>query len=178
MHHYILIYMYSNMHHYILIYMYSNMHHYILIYMYSNMHHYILIHVYMYSNMHHISSPRRAAWCISFFGIHPTLTQVPPRPEENRYAIYGRNIHMIHKLLCMMCIYLLVWCDCIILYCQPPPPLIMWPLSLVIVANSQKFAAINIHGSKVKFLIFIFVNFSDYKTFTNCKDKWIEGYIT
>ena len=26
-------------------------------------------------------SPRRAAWCISFFGMHPTLTQVPPRPH-------------------------------------------------------------------------------------------------
>ena len=25
--------------------------------------------------------PRRAAWCISFLGMHPTLTQVPPRPH-------------------------------------------------------------------------------------------------
>lgn len=26
--------------------------------------------------------PRRAAWCISFLGIQPTFTQVPPRPEK------------------------------------------------------------------------------------------------
>lgn len=25
--------------------------------------------------------PRRAAWCISFLGIHPTFTQVPPKPH-------------------------------------------------------------------------------------------------
>ena len=24
--------------------------------------------------------PSNAAWCMSFFGIHPTLTHVPPRP--------------------------------------------------------------------------------------------------
>lgn len=27
------------------------------------------------------SSPNIDAWCISFLGIHPTLTHVPPRPE-------------------------------------------------------------------------------------------------
>lgn len=27
------------------------------------------------------SCPRMAAWCISFFGIQPTLTQVPPSPH-------------------------------------------------------------------------------------------------
>lgn len=26
-------------------------------------------------------SPSNAAWCINFFGIHPTLTQVPPSPH-------------------------------------------------------------------------------------------------
>ncbi len=28
-----------------------------------------------------------AAWCISFLGIHPTLTQVPPRPETNKLPV-------------------------------------------------------------------------------------------
>ena len=27
--------------------------------------------------------PCMEAWCISFFGIQPTLTQVPPKPEIN-----------------------------------------------------------------------------------------------
>lgn len=26
-------------------------------------------------------SPSNAAWCINFFGMHPTLTQVPPSPH-------------------------------------------------------------------------------------------------
>ena len=26
-------------------------------------------------------SPRMPAWCISFLGMHPTLTQVPPKPQ-------------------------------------------------------------------------------------------------
>ena len=30
-----------------------------------------------------IDSPSKAAWCISFFGIHPTLTHVPPRPQAD-----------------------------------------------------------------------------------------------
>ena len=25
--------------------------------------------------------PRSEAWCISFLGMHPTLTQVPPSPQ-------------------------------------------------------------------------------------------------
>ena len=28
----------------------------------------------------HHDIPSKAAWCISFFGIQPTFTQVPPRP--------------------------------------------------------------------------------------------------
>lgn len=26
-------------------------------------------------------SPSRVAWCMSFLGMHPTLTHVPPRPQ-------------------------------------------------------------------------------------------------
>uniref|UniRef100_A0A2M3ZRT9 Putative secreted peptide n=1 Tax=Anopheles braziliensis TaxID=58242 RepID=A0A2M3ZRT9_9DIPT len=29
-----------------------------------------------------MASPSSAAWCISFFGIQPTLTQVPPSPQR------------------------------------------------------------------------------------------------
>lgn len=28
-----------------------------------------------------IAVPKRAAWCISFLGMHPTFTHVPPKPH-------------------------------------------------------------------------------------------------
>lgn len=36
--------------------------------------------------------PRRAAWCISFLGIQPTFTQVPPRPENKA------TVNILHVL--------------------------------------------------------------------------------
>ena len=35
----------------------------------------------------HQNTPSKAAWCISFFGIQPTLTQVPPRPKADTTAL-------------------------------------------------------------------------------------------
>ena len=31
--------------------------------------------------------PSSAAWCMSFFGIQPTLTQVPPNPHLDPFII-------------------------------------------------------------------------------------------
>ena len=31
--------------------------------------------------------PSSAAWCMSFFGIQPTLTQVPPNPHLDPFKI-------------------------------------------------------------------------------------------
>lgn len=41
-------------------------------------------------------SPCMAAWCISFFGIHPTFTHVPPKPEKQNNALISMS-HLIQK---------------------------------------------------------------------------------
>lgn len=33
----------------------------------------------------------RAVWCISFFGMQPTLTQVPPRPDRHKGATINQQ---------------------------------------------------------------------------------------
>jgi hypothetical protein len=38
-------------------------------------------------------SPNTAALCINFFGIQPTLTQVPPRPETQINQSINPSIH-------------------------------------------------------------------------------------
>lgn len=41
----------------------------------------------------------RAVWCISFFGMQPTLTQVPPRPDNHKERIVNQQ-EEIQQLYC------------------------------------------------------------------------------
>lgn len=40
-----------------------------------------LMHFFLLDMSTFIAWPRRAAWCISFLGMHPTFTHVPPNPQ-------------------------------------------------------------------------------------------------
>lgn len=53
--------------------------------------------------------PSKAAWCISFLGIQPTLTQVPPRPKRKKKKRGERNDknYNIFLVYCLVAIFIL-----------------------------------------------------------------------
>lgn len=68
-----------------------------------------------------MASPSREAWCISFFGMHPTLTHVPPKPhvvpendqdcEINFFFDWQSCHNLTYKLFAK---YLWICCVCFI----------------------------------------------------------------